>query len=114
MLCRIVSSDIALRCWAAGAAKSIMPGTFCAIGRGRGANQPSCGYEFAIISRAASPYDCQAKVVPTPTQKMARKRERAREARLRSGGCPLGNGSSRMVGRIGGGSSDGSMGNKPS
>src|SRR6266849_7387116 len=111
MLCRIASSDIALSCGAAGAAKSIMPGTFCAVGRGRGANQPSSGYEFAIICLAASPYDRQANVAATPMQNVIRKRERAREARLRSDGCPFGNGSfSRVVGRREGGSSDGSTG----
>jgi hypothetical protein len=39
-----------------------------------GANQPSCGDEFAIMALAASPYDCQAKIVPTPTQKTIKKR----------------------------------------
>src|SRR5260370_38881410 len=58
-----------------------MPGAFCA-GKGSGANQPSCGYEFAIIARAASPYDCQAKVAATPMQKVIRRRMSASRARL--------------------------------
>src|SRR6266404_6847439 len=86
-----------------------MSGVFCATGSACGANQPSCGYEFTIISRAASPYDCQAKVAATPMQNAIRKRARAREARLRTGGCSF----SRAGGRTGGGSVDGSTGNKP-
>ena len=51
-----------------------------------GANQPSCGDELAIIARAASPYACQAKVVPTPTEKTINKRASPRKARLASDG----------------------------
>jgi hypothetical protein len=47
-------------------------------------------------------------------QNVIRKRAEAREARLRSYGCSLCNGSfSRVAGRTGGGSTDGSTGNKP-
>jgi len=48
-------------------------------------------------------------------QNVIRKREKAREARLRSDGCVLfwDWSFSRVVGRTGGGSSDGSTGNKP-
>src|SRR5260370_30551042 len=59
-----------------------MSGVFCATGSACGANQPSCGYEFAIIARAASPYDCQAKVAAIPMQKVIRKRTSASKARL--------------------------------
>src|SRR5258708_4788347 len=91
-----------------------MLGALCAIGSSCGANQLSSGYEFAIICLAASPFDRQANVAATPMQNVIRNRERAREARLRSDGCPFGNGSfSRVVGRTGGGSSRGSAGNKP-
>jgi len=38
-----------------------MLGVVCARGAVCGANQPSCGDEFASIALAASPYDCQAK-----------------------------------------------------
>src|SRR5262249_20063428 len=55
-----------------------------------GANQLSCGDDFAIISRAASPYDCQASVPATPMQSIIRKRARARRARLRRDGRILG------------------------
>jgi hypothetical protein len=51
-----------------------------------GANQPSCGDEFAIMALAASPYDCQAKIVPTPTQKTIKKRASLRNTRLASDG----------------------------
>jgi hypothetical protein len=44
----------------AGAPSAIAAGVLCATGSACGANQPSCGNEFAIVSRAASPYDCQA------------------------------------------------------
>src|SRR5258705_3151299 len=91
-----------------------MSGVFCATGSACGANQPSCGYEFTIISRAASPYDCQPNVAATPMQNVIRKRARAREARLRSDGLPFGNWSFSMAaGRTGGGSTDGSTGHKP-
>src|SRR6266853_4088387 len=83
MLCRTASrsSDIALSCCGSkeGATSS---GAFCATGSACGVNQPSCGYEFAIISRAASPCDCQAKVAATPMQKVIRKRTSASKARL--------------------------------
>src|SRR5262245_23134655 len=47
-------------------------------------------------------------------QNAIRKRARAREASLRTGGCPFGSGSfSRAGGRTGGGSVDGSTGKKP-
>src|SRR5262249_52126157 len=90
------------------------PGAFCAVNRGRDANQPSRGYEFAIISLATSPYDCKTRVAPIPLQNVMRKRKRARVARLRSDGCPFGNGSfSKVVGRTGGGSLDATTGNRP-
>src|SRR6476661_2124673 len=57
-----------------------MLGVVCARGAVCGANQPSCGDEFASIALAASPYDCQAKVAPIPTENMIRKRARPREA----------------------------------
>ena len=53
---------------------------------GCGANQASCADEFAIVALATSPYDCQAKVVPTPRANMMRNRVRARVARLPSDG----------------------------
>ena len=40
---------------AAGAVGAITLGAVCARGAACGANQPSCGYEFAIICLAASP-----------------------------------------------------------
>src|SRR5262245_44520272 len=55
-------------------------GVVCARGAVCGANQPSCGDEFASIALAASPYDCQAKVAPIPMENMIRKRARPREA----------------------------------
>src|SRR5215831_15311833 len=57
-----------------------MLGVVCAGGAVCGANQPSCGDEFASIALAASPYDCQAKVAPIPMENMIRKRARPREA----------------------------------
>ncbi len=66
----------------AGAASAITSGALCATGSACGANQPSCGYEFAIISRAASPYDCQAKVAATPMQKIIKKRTSVSKACL--------------------------------
>src|SRR5215470_19247940 len=57
-----------------------MLGVVCARGAVCGANQPSCGDEFASIALAASPYDCQAKVAPIPMENMIRKRARPREA----------------------------------
>src|SRR5262249_37670141 len=65
---------------------STMLGVVCARGAGCGANQPSCGDEFASIALAASPYDCQAKVAPIPMENMIRKRVRPREALLPSDG----------------------------
>jgi hypothetical protein len=67
----------------AGAATSEIVGT---AGAGCGASQPSCGEDFAIIPRAASPYDCQAKVLQTPTLKMTNKRASLRKTRLPSDG----------------------------
>ena len=61
-------------------------GVVCAGGAVCGANQPNCGHEFAIIALAASPYDCKAKVVPTPMKHAMRKRARARKALLPSDG----------------------------
>ena len=61
-------------------------GVVCARGAVCGANQPNCGHEFAIIALAASPYDCKAKVVPTPMKHAMRKRARARKAILPSDG----------------------------
>src|SRR5262249_13132477 len=57
-----------------------MLGVVGAVGAVCGANQPSCGDEFASIALAASPYDCQAKVAPIPIENMIRKRARPREA----------------------------------
>lgn len=57
-------------------------GAVCATGAAGGASQPSCGEELAIIPLAASPYDCQAKVAPTPMQNVIKKRLNGREARL--------------------------------
>src|SRR5215470_14629885 len=57
-----------------------MLGVVCARGAVCGANQPSCGDEFASIALAASPYDCQAKVAPIPMENTMRKRARPREA----------------------------------
>src|SRR5215475_3277673 len=57
-----------------------MLGVVGAVGAVCGANQPSCGDEFASIALAASPYDCQAKVAPIPMENMIRKRARPREA----------------------------------
>src|SRR5215475_8532172 len=57
-----------------------MLGVVCARGAVCGANQPSCGDEFASIALAASPYDCQTKVAPIPMENMIRKRARPREA----------------------------------
>src|SRR5262249_48273011 len=57
-----------------------MLGVVCARGAVCGANQPSCGDEFASIALAASPYDCQAKVAPIPMENTIRKRARPREA----------------------------------
>src|SRR5207245_4159550 len=97
-----------------GATSAFVSGAFCATSSARGANQRSCGYGFAIICLAASPYDCQAKVAATPMQNAITKWARAREARLRTDGCRFGSGSfSRAGGRTGGGSVDGSAGNKP-
>src|SRR5258708_35921673 len=50
---------------------TIVAGAVCATAAS-GANQPNCGYEFAILSLAASPYDCQASVAKTPTQNVIR------------------------------------------
>src|SRR5215831_20649623 len=59
-----------------------MLGVVCARGAVCGANQPSCGDEFASIALAASPYDCQAKVAPIPMENMIRNgRDRARLSR---------------------------------
>ena len=55
--------------------------------------QASCGTLFAIISLAAPPYDCHAKLPATPTQTAIRKRVTARVARLRSDGFSPRNGS---------------------
>src|SRR5262249_53282869 len=57
-----------------------MLGVVCARGAVCGANQPSCGDEFASIALAASPYDCQPKVTPIPMENTIRKRPRPREA----------------------------------
>src|SRR5229473_4860003 len=66
----------------AGAASVIASGALCATSSACRANRPSCGYEFAIISRAASPYDCQATVAATPMQRVIRKRTSASKDRL--------------------------------
>src|SRR5258708_33761913 len=93
MLCRTASrsSDIALSCCGSkeGATSAIVSGTFCATGSACGANQPSCGYEFAIMARAAAPEDCHANGEAPPVQNVSRNREKAREARLRGDGCVL-------------------------
>src|SRR5262245_14528042 len=64
----------------------------CTVSAGRGANQPSCGYECAIVALAASPYDCQSEMTATPVQNVIRRGASARDGRLRHDGCPLGNG----------------------
>src|SRR5262245_12104581 len=84
----------AIRCWLAASwstlcrtvAKSVDIALSCCSGGelADGTNQPSCGDKFAIISLAALPYDCQAKVAVTPIQNMIRKRARPREARFTS------------------------------
>src|SRR5215831_18844096 len=51
-----------------------------------GANQPSCGDEFAITALAVSPYNCQARVVATPRQNTTRNRARPRNARVTNEG----------------------------
>jgi hypothetical protein len=61
-------------------------GAVGATGAVCGPNQASCGDELAIIARAASPYDCQAKVVPRPAQKMINKEASLRNARFASDG----------------------------
>src|SRR5262249_2635466 len=50
---------------------TIVAGAVCATAAS-GANQPSCGYELAILSLAMSPDDCQASVAKTPTQNVIR------------------------------------------
>src|SRR5262252_421360 len=60
---------------AVSAAGGTMLGVVCASGAVCGANQPSCGDEFASIALAASPYDCQAKVAPIPMENMIRPRK---------------------------------------
>jgi hypothetical protein len=59
MLCRTASrsTEIALSCCGSkeGATGAIVSAAFCATGSACGANQPSSGYEFAIIARAALP-----------------------------------------------------------
>src|SRR5262249_28855822 len=85
----------------------------CAVSAGRGASQPSCGCEFAIISLAASPYDCQSKVAATPIQNAIGKRA-SKRGRLRTDGAPLGNGRSSVLKSIARKKpSEGSTGNKP-
>src|SRR6516162_4291163 len=72
---RCISDEVAT----AGATAS---GAVCALRP----NQASCGDELAIIARAASPYDCQAKVVLRPAQKMINKEASLRNARFASDG----------------------------
>jgi hypothetical protein len=69
-----------------------MLGALGASGSAGGANQPNTEYEFAIICLAVSVYDRQANVAATPMQNAIRRRERSREARLRSDGCPFASG----------------------
>src|SRR5712691_644575 len=92
-LCRIVAktNDISLICCSSGegvegGAGATLSEAIRAWGAACGAHQPSCGDELAIISLAASPYDCQAKVAATPMQNMSSNRARLREARLPSDG----------------------------
>jgi hypothetical protein len=78
-----------------------MSRVFGAVIAPRGANQPSCGYELAIICLATPPYDHQAKVAATPAHNAISKRERASGPRLRRDGCRFGNHSfSRVIGPI--------------
>src|SRR5262249_22038585 len=67
-------------------AAAVCSGATCGTDAVSGANEASCGHEVAIIALAASPYHCQAKVVPTPTENTIRKRTRPREALLPSDG----------------------------
>jgi hypothetical protein len=64
-----------------------------------GTNQPSCGDKLAIVALAASPYDCQAKVVLTPMQNTISMRAMLREARLPSEGRLMpASGEDRVIG----------------
>src|SRR5262249_29071128 len=76
------SSGEAVACGAA----AVCSGATCGTDAVSGANEASCGHEVAIIALAASPYNCQAKVVQTPIENTIRKRTRPREALLPSDG----------------------------
>src|SRR5262249_32041649 len=76
------SSGEAVACGAA----AVCSGATCGTDAGSGADEARCGHEVAIIALAASPYHCQAKVVPTPTENTIKKRTRPREALLPSDG----------------------------
>ena len=52
-----------------------------ACSTGAGASQPNCSDEFAIITLAASPYDCQPNVAVIPRQNTIEKRKMPRGAR---------------------------------
>src|SRR5262249_17489380 len=84
------SAKSSLRCCSSGEAVACEAAAVCsgACGTeaGSDANEASCGHEVAIIALAASPYYCQAKVVPTPIENTIRKRTRPREALLPSDG----------------------------
>src|SRR6516162_4513083 len=52
-----------------------------ACSTGAGASQPNCSDEFAIITLAASPYDCQPNVADIPRHITIKKRKMASGAR---------------------------------
>src|SRR5215813_12318750 len=86
-----------------------MLGVVGAVGAVCGANQPSCGDEFASIALAASPYDCQAKVAPIPMENMRRPREALSPSEARIAptdesaiGSRPGRAAARSVGNLGG------------
>src|SRR6476660_6222418 len=77
-----MEATTAVSCCKSDEAVSAAGGTTMLGARGAvcGANQPSCGDEFASIALAASPNDCQPKVAPIPMENMIRKRARPRDA----------------------------------
>jgi hypothetical protein len=64
-----------------GAATAIGAAMSGACSTSTGASQPSCSDDFAIITLAASPYDCQPNVAVIPRQNAIKKRKTARGAR---------------------------------
>jgi hypothetical protein len=72
-----------------GAATAVDAAVLDACSTGAGASQPNCSDEFAIITLAASPYDCQANVAVIPRQNTIKKRKMARGARRLSGSDSL-------------------------